>query len=75
MSENNIKLIINSTNDRGFSQVSLMIATSLDEYKDCGALFLSEKELALISDALRSGIRDASNTSFSIDDKTLATEY
>ena len=33
MNESNIKLIINSTNDRGYSQVSLMVGKTLGDMK------------------------------------------
>lgn len=75
MNESNIKLIINSTNDRGYSQVSLMVGKTLGDMKDCGALFLSQEELTIISDALISGFTENSKAVFSIEDKTLVGEY
>ena len=75
MSNKNIRLSITSTNDKGYSHVSLMIGDDNNSLNDCGALYLSESELDILADGLRDGLRDAGDVSFEIEDTTLVQEY
>ena len=73
MIENSIKLVVNDKNDRGYSHVALMISMSGNKETDCGALYLSEQELDLLSNSLRDGLPENAGA-FEVEDLTLVLE-
>ena len=75
MNYTNIRFVITGTSGSGYNYVTLMIGEAGTEGKDCGALYLSDTELNILSSSLRSGISEVDNATFDVEDTTLVGEY
>jgi hypothetical protein len=70
-----IKLVITGQTGSGYNYVTLMIGDTGTSLKDCGALYLSDEELEMVSSGMCTGFRDVTDVSFDIEDSTLVEEY
>tara|TARA_B100000700_G_C14887474_1_gene781103 strand:- start:123 stop:347 length:225 start_codon:yes stop_codon:yes gene_type:complete len=70
-----IKLVVTGQTGSGYNYVTLMIGDTGTSLKDCGALYLSDDELDVLSTSLCTGFRDVSDVSFDVEDSTLVEDY
>ena len=70
-----IKLVITGSTGTGFNYVTLMIGDTGTSLKDCGALYLSDEELEIVSSSMCTGLREVTDVSFDVEDSTLVEDY
>ena len=75
MNSKNIKLVITGRSGSGYNHVTLMIGENGTGEKDCGALYLSDSELEILSTGLQDGFREVNEVTFDVEDTTLIGEY